>query len=228
MKIRQSDHSKIYLGRIKTREASRSKSTMLRKKPISNIRYYLSVVGLLWGTYLFLFDDDLHEVSLNPIHAPLKQRTRYIRYKNGVVEEDKLIVYEYDTDKFCHMLDFETFYTPCESQFQWKKADKRLRTKAKFSIVEVFMPLAEFEGEIRLQTFDQTSKPKTNGGDFWRAIVKSKYVRLAVQFKDLLNGNYVGKFILPKADTYSIEIYLETSQCEGMMDPPSFWFSSGK
>ena len=93
------------------------------------------------------------------------------------------------------------------------------------------MTVRDFVGYIKIQTFNRRGIKKNTGGDWWRGSViggdKQNSLRWSVRIVDRNDGSYIGVFPIRFSGEFRLEIYLEYSLCEGILDPPFDWFSKG-
>lgn len=67
---------------------------------------------------------------------------------------------------------------------------------------------------------------KTRGGDFWRVKIAGNS-SAAVSKIDFGNGTYEFKFLTMVSGHYEVEIALEYTLCDGIKEPPPYWFIKG-
>ena len=130
----------------------------------------------------------------------------------------------------CVQQKFENLIEPCKQALHWKNGyqNKVNRTKASFTNIFINISTIGNPSIIILHTFDQLQRRKRIGGDFWRGTVVNESFRKSLQFIDHRNGTYSAYFAVPEAGNYTFDLYLEHSMCEGIVDPPTGWFSKGK
>lgn len=78
-----------------------------------------------------------------------------------------------------------------------------------------------------IQSVSRASEEKTIGGDSWRVHLRGPGVVVPTVF-DLNKGVYEVLFLIIEPGRYRAEIYLDYTLCNGLKDPPSYWFKSGK
>ena len=87
-------------------------------------------------------------------------------------------------------------------------------------------PAGEFSRFI-IQSQSYTGQPKTIGGDDWRVLIWGPSV-LAPTVIDHGNGTYEVLFLILEPGSYFASIVLDYSLCDGMKNPPDYWFMLGK
>ena len=87
-------------------------------------------------------------------------------------------------------------------------------------------PAGEFS-RFSIQSQSYNGDPKTIGGDDWRALIWGPSV-LAPTVIDHGNGTYEVLFLILEPGTYFVSIVLDYSLCDGMKNPPDYWFMIGK
>ena len=87
-------------------------------------------------------------------------------------------------------------------------------------------PAGEFS-RFSIQSQSYNGKPKTIGGDDWRVLIWGPSV-LAPTVIDHGNGTYEVLFLILEPGTYFASIVLDYSLCDGMKNPPDYWFMIGK
>ena len=138
----------------------------------------------------------------------------------------------------CSYRRWQEIREPCVRNLSWedRPKDKRLRSSVLFSVVEVLARPLGFPSVVRIETKDLSGKWKTQGGDFWDVkLYGDDDLVMNVEMTDHANGSYTGYFYVPE-DLYDgddnvellLKCVLESSQCNGMRDPPDFWFQKGK
>ena len=87
-------------------------------------------------------------------------------------------------------------------------------------------PAGEFS-RFSIQSQSYNGKPKTIGGDDWRVLIWGPSV-LAPTVIDHGNGTYEVLFLILEPGTYFASVVLDYSLCDGMKNPPDYWFMIGK
>lgn len=87
-------------------------------------------------------------------------------------------------------------------------------------------PAGEFS-RFSIQSQTSSVQPKTIGGDDWRVLISGPSV-LAPTVIDHGNGTYEVLFLILEPGTYFATIVLDYSLCDGMKNPPEYWFMIGK
>lgn len=86
-------------------------------------------------------------------------------------------------------------------------------------------PAGEFS-RFSIQSQTHNGEPKTIGGDDWRVLIWGPSV-LAPTVIDHGNGTYEVLFLILEPGTYFASIVLDYSLCDGMKNPPDYWFMIG-
>ena len=68
---------------------------------------------------------------------------------------------------------------------------------------------------------------KNFGGDAWRVHIRQGPASLAPQVWDYDNGMYEVVFLVMEPGTYSAQITLDFTLCDGLREPPVDWFIKG-
>jgi len=87
-------------------------------------------------------------------------------------------------------------------------------------------PAGEFS-RFSIQSQTHNGQPKTIGGDDWRVLIWGPSV-LAPTVIDHGNGTYEVLFLILEPGTYFASIVLDYSLCDGMKNPPDYWFMLGR
>lgn len=152
---------------------------------------------------------------------------------------------EADFQEFCSQPPVLDLMFSCRDHLSWTdrlQNSSHLRTQANSSLFQFFiyqrttraaegMTVRDFVGYIKIQTFNRRGIKKNTGGDWWRGSViggdKQNSLRWSVRIVDRNDGSYIGVFPIRFSGEFRLEIYLEYSLCEGILDPPFDWFSKG-
>lgn len=78
-----------------------------------------------------------------------------------------------------------------------------------------------------IQSVTKDGRIKTSGGDAWRIYVRQGPASLAPQVWDLNNGMYEVVFLVMEPGTYTAQITLDFTLCDGLREPPVDWFIRG-
>ena len=68
---------------------------------------------------------------------------------------------------------------------------------------------------------------KNFGGDAWRVYIRQGPASLTPQVWDYDNGMYEVVFLVMEPGTYSAQITLDFTLCDGLREPPVDWFIKG-
>lgn len=80
--------------------------------------------------------------------------------------------------------------------------------------------------KLTITTFDSLQRQKVIGGDSWRLFVQGA-VYFNADVIDKMDGTYEARFGLPVSGDYKFKFELEYSLCDGIRDPPTWWFING-
>ena len=153
---------------------------------------------------------------------------------------------EADFQQLCSQPPVSDLTFSCRDHLSWTdrvQNSSHLRTQANASLFQFIiyqkskmaskeLKMRDFVGYIKIKTVDMRGFKKAKGGDWWRATVigenQQKSLRWSVRINDQNDGSYVGVFPIRFSGKFRLEIYLEYSLCEGILDPPFDWFSKGE
>ena len=156
-----------------------------------------------------------------PLHA-----TETIK-RNGILEFKK---------DWCRVrraaTDWELLGAACEGNTKfgvnllgWGIQNRTDPTKSFIPFMDI-KPAGEFS-RFSIQSQSYNGQPKTIGGDDWRVLIWGPTV-LAPTVIDHGNGTYEVLFLILEPGTYFASIILDYSLCDGMKNPPDYWFMLGK
>ena len=129
-------------------------------------------------------------------------------------------------------LNWRAILLPCQGRTEWSKTSPGWgtanRTSANTSYISYLdiRPAGQFS-RFFIQTQDVSGRFKGVGGDSWHIFIRGSSSVSATVF-DHTNGTYEVLFLLLEPGNYSVEIRLDTTQCDGLTDPPSDWFIKGE
>ncbi|XP_066932047.1 uncharacterized protein [Clytia hemisphaerica] len=129
----------------------------------------------------------------------------------------------------CQYRSYDRLMKPCHNT-SWENGNKDMTLRTKADLTEIKIELsnsADQPGRVILQTFDELKNRKKIGGDFWRSYISNDKFKKAIYFVDHLNGSYSAEFVIPFKGTYTLNVFLEHSVCDGIIDPPMWWFTKG-
>ena len=137
-------------------------------------------------------------------------------------------VYRNDLPVQCHTRSWRDLIVPCINDMSWKNKSIGARTKTNLDFSDIFIkshPPGR-ENDVIIHSRNHLKQRKYYGGDyFWVNIIGS--ASTYVDITDNLNGTYIGKFELIEAGKYILDISLEYTLCDGLRDPPKWWFKKG-
>ena len=79
---------------------------------------------------------------------------------------------------------------------------------------------------VHIVTKDSLKRKKSIGGDFWWVTVIGS-ISFHIDIIDNMDGTYVGQFEVMEYGNYTMHVVLEYSLCDGIRDPPTWWFKKG-
>jgi len=128
--------------------------------------------------------------------------------------------------------DWELLGATCEGNTKfgvdlpgWGIQNRTDPTKSIIPFMDI-KPAGEFS-RFSIQSQSYNGQPKTIGGDDWRVLIWGPSV-LAPTVIDHGNGTYEVLFLILEPGTYFASIILDYSLCDGMKNPPDYWFMLGK
>ena len=129
-------------------------------------------------------------------------------------------------------IDWEGIRKPCEGNTVYEENlpgwNAENRTNGRYSFLESMdiRPAGEFS-RLTIQTLTSYGLPKSVGGDYWRVFISGP-TGFAPTVIDHGNGMYEILFLVLNSGNYCMFAVLDHSICDGMKDPPDYWFISGK
>ncbi|XP_067029118.1 uncharacterized protein [Acropora muricata] len=143
-------------------------------------------------------------------------------------------VQDFSTD-WCRIrnarIDWKRIHETCEGNTVYETHlpgwGEENRTNGRYSFVESMdiRPVGEFS-RITMQTLTAYGRLKSVGGDYWRVFISGP-TGFAPTVFDRRNGLYEILFLVLQPGNYCLSAVLDHSICEGMKDPPNYWFISG-
>ena len=144
-------------------------------------------------------------------------------------------VQDFSTD-WCRIrnarIDWKRIHETCEGNTVYETHlpgwGEENRTNGRYSFVESMdiRPVGEFS-RITMQTLTAYGRLKSVGGDYWRVFISGP-TGFAPTVFDRRNGLYEILFLVLQPGNYCLSAVLDHSICEGMKDPPNYWFISGE
>lgn len=141
---------------------------------------------------------------------------------------------------YCQGISYETLLKPCLKRlssgisFEQKNTNNYETTKANLSqvVVNVAARKSNKLPYIFIKTFNSMNERKTRGGDSWIGYLENKNENTSMAFHltDLTDGTYIAYLDdeILTAGNYTLQLVLEHSHCDGLADPPGYWFAKGK
>ena len=119
-------------------------------------------------------------------------------------------------------MDWQQILRPCKDNLEFgeNKWANSLKTSPSYSHVlnMDIKKVGEFS-KISIQSRTAEGHEKTIGGDVWRVFIDGPS-KIAPFVSDLENGVYEATFLVMEPGFYKAKLYLESTLCEGMKDPP--------
>ena len=127
--------------------------------------------------------------------------------------------------------DWELLRKPCEGNTKFGVSLPGWGLENRTDPTQSFIPFMDIKpaGEFsRFSIQSQTSNglSKTAGGDDWRVLIWGP-TALAPTVIDHENGTYEVLFLILEPGTYHASVVLDYSLCDGMKNPPDYWFMLG-
>ncbi|XP_057313777.1 uncharacterized protein LOC130655093 [Hydractinia symbiolongicarpus] len=122
----------------------------------------------------------------------------------------------------------KTMQEPCKQNMLWsqrKQNNSFLRTD--FDSTQFILTSDASGSSVAINIITYANGEKKNyGGDFWWMEIRGTS-SIYSDILDNMDGTYEAQFRLPEAGKYEIKLTLEFSQCDGLRDPPVWWFING-
>lgn len=153
-------------------------------------------------------------------------------YLTSTVNRNSLEEFEKDWCRVRRVVtDWELLRKPCEGNTKfdvslpgWGLANRTDPSQSFIPIMDV-KPAGEFS-RFSIQSQTSNGRSKTAGGDDWRVLIWGT-TALAPTVIDHENGTYEVLFLILEPGTYHASIVLDYSVCDGMKNPPEYWFMLG-
>lgn len=129
-------------------------------------------------------------------------------------------------------IDWKRIREPCEGNTVYDdnlpgwNVENRTNSRMSFVRSMDIRPAGQFS-KLQIQTQTSDGVPKSVGGDYWRVFISGP-TGLAPTIFDLGNGIYEILFLILAPGNYCVSAVLDHSLCDGLKDPPDYWFISGK
>ena len=126
-------------------------------------------------------------------------------------------------------IDWKAMLSPCENKTAWSSSrNKENATDPNSSFISLWdiRPVGEYS-RFGIQSQTRGGKPKTEGGDSWRVLVRGPS-SISPTVIDHGNGTYEVLFVALEAGVYLVNITLDFTLCDGFKDPPVDWFVIGE
>eukprot|EP00794_Sanderia_malayensis_P020281 gene20281-22267_t len=121
-------------------------------------------------------------------------------------------------------MDWQQMLRPCRDnlEFGTNKWDDKLRTSPKYShVLNMDIKKTGEFSKIAIQSRTAEGREKSIGGDTWRVFITGPS-HIAPFVSDLENGVYEATFMAMEPGFYKAKIYLESTLCDGLKDPPKY------
>ncbi|XP_065060100.1 uncharacterized protein LOC135687467 [Rhopilema esculentum] len=119
-------------------------------------------------------------------------------------------------------MDWQQILRPCKENLEFgsSKWKDSLRTSPSYShVLNMDIKKAGEFSKIAIQSRTAEGREKSIGGDVWRVFISGPS-NIAPFVSDLENGVYEATFLAMEPGFYKAKIYLESTLCEGLKDPP--------
>ncbi|XP_057310317.1 uncharacterized protein LOC130648295 [Hydractinia symbiolongicarpus] len=128
----------------------------------------------------------------------------------------------------CSTLHWRDIIVSCNNNIKWelKSDNKSEHTSVQKSKFLLNAKPSKIKSYIKIITYYSNGKKKFIGGDFWwmNVIGPSSF---HVDLKDNNDGTYESYFSFVEPGNYTVTVELIWSLCDGLRNPPSWWFKSG-
>lgn len=126
-------------------------------------------------------------------------------------------------------LDWKGMLSSCRNKMAWNSSrDKANATDPNTSFISLWdtRPAGEYS-RFSIQSQTKKGRPKTEGGDSWRVLIRGPSSISPTVF-DHGNGTYEVLFLAMEAGLYRANVILDFTLCNGFKDPPVDWFIVGE
>ena len=129
-------------------------------------------------------------------------------------------------------IDWGRIREPCEGNTVYEdnlpgwNVQNRTNSKRSFLKTMDIRPAGQFS-RLLIQTQTADGLPKSVGGDYWRVFISGP-TGFAPTVFDFGDGTYEILFLVLEPGNYCVSAVLDHSLCDGMKDPPDYWFISGE
>lgn len=169
--------------------------------------------------------DKYQLVPLQAIKLENGVTTNETQTKNLSLNYEERIMFD-----LCTIPDWKELMKPCESTIRWdqRETDRTKQTSLAFSRIELIIKPVGYPSSLTIHTRDTLGREKSYGGDSWLITLDGKDYRYWFHLADRRNGSYDGAFVIKQAGRFSLAVYLEFTLCDGLRDPPPYWYREGK
>ena len=127
--------------------------------------------------------------------------------------------------------DWELVSSPCRGMTKFSVSLPGWGLENRTDPVQSYIPIMDIKpagdfSRFSIQSQTSNGQPKTVGGDDWRVFIWGP-TALAPTVIDHENGTYEVLFLILEPGTYHASVVLDYSLCDGMKNPPDYWFMLG-
>ncbi|XP_048581427.1 uncharacterized protein LOC5522192 [Nematostella vectensis] len=209
---------------------ARLKCEMLFIKPSRKSVFFFSFVftSLLCVSYYWTGCFDKTFYNFKVVYEPVEDRLGYKQWIYKGYSKWRL------ARDWCRVqgwrVDWQNVTRPCKGKMAWDQrvVGSRDRTSARRSYISRsdIQPAGHFS-RLWIQSVDMDGRRKSFGGDSWRVCIRQGPASLAPLVFDHDNGLYEVLVLVPEPGTYSAEVFLDYTLCDGIREPPQHWFGNG-
>ncbi|XP_057301004.1 uncharacterized protein LOC130635633 [Hydractinia symbiolongicarpus] len=122
---------------------------------------------------------------------------------------------------------YEAIRKPCLGNVLWEERKQNKQyPRTEFENTQ-YLILDDSRGSVTINILTYANGERKHvGGDFWWMRISGN-ISMYSYITDNADGTYETQFQLPEPGRYEIELTLEFSQCDGLRDPPVWWFRDG-
>lgn len=127
--------------------------------------------------------------------------------------------------------DWELVSSPCRGMTKFSVSLPGWGLENRTDPAQSYIPIMDIKtagdfSRFSIQSQTSNGQPKTVGGDDWRVFIWGP-TALSPTVIDHENGTYEVLFLISEPGTYHISVVLDYSLCDGMKNPPDYWFMLG-
>ncbi|XP_057302703.1 uncharacterized protein LOC130636872 [Hydractinia symbiolongicarpus] len=153
-----------------------------------------------------------------------------VPHKN-MIEKDAVITIKTESNAesaTSGLENYKAIQKPCLGNMLWKERKQNKQyPRTDFDNTQVFLTSDDLRGSVTINILTYANGERKHvGGDFWWMEIHGNNSMYSY-IRDNADGTYEARFQLPEPGRYEIDLTLEFSQCDGLRDPPEWWFRNG-